>query len=142
MYRHRHHSRFAHPRRGFPGIGILWIFGLAFLFLHGWWWPGILILVGLSMLFGSIAREFTQQPPADIPPMQPPQAAPVPAPVPPAPAPFLPTAAATGHRVDLLPSSCPRCGGPIRAHEVKWAGMQAAACPYCGTNLPMSGMKK
>ena len=52
MYRHSHHSRFGHRHHGFPGMGIVWLIGLGFLFLHGWWWPGILILVGISMLIG------------------------------------------------------------------------------------------
>ncbi|HML23629.1 MAG TPA: hypothetical protein PKD09_18380 [Aggregatilinea sp.] len=30
--------------------GILWTFGIMFLALTGFWWPGILILIGLSML--------------------------------------------------------------------------------------------
>ena len=141
MYRHKHHSRFGHPRHAFPGMGIIWMIGLGFLFLHGWWWPGILILVGLSMLVGSIEAETAQRPP-EVQNVQPPQPAPPPAPVQAAPAPFLQTPAAAGHRVDLLPATCPRCGGPIRAHEVKWTGVQAAACPYCGTNLPMHGMRK
>jgi DNA-directed RNA polymerase subunit RPC12/RpoP len=41
------------------------------------------------------------------------------------------------HRSDLLPLTCPQCGGPIRAYEVKWTGKQSAACPYCDSNLPM-----
>lgn len=34
--------------------GLLWLFGLAFLFTTGLWWPGILILVGLSMVLGTM----------------------------------------------------------------------------------------
>jgi DNA-directed RNA polymerase subunit RPC12/RpoP len=41
------------------------------------------------------------------------------------------------HRSDLLPATCPHCGGPIRSYEVKWTGKQTAACPYCGSHLPM-----
>jgi hypothetical protein len=41
------------------------------------------------------------------------------------------------HRLELLPSICPKCGGPIRGHDVKWTGPQSADCPFCGSNLPM-----
>lgn len=34
--------------------GLVWLFGLAFLFTTGLWWPGILILIGLSMVFGTM----------------------------------------------------------------------------------------
>ncbi len=36
--------------------GSLWMFGIAALAATGWWWPGILVLVGLSAILGSIAR--------------------------------------------------------------------------------------
>jgi hypothetical protein len=34
--------------------GLVWLFGLAFLFSTGLWWPGILILIGLSMIVGTL----------------------------------------------------------------------------------------
>lgn len=34
--------------------GLVWLFGLAFLFTNGFWWPGILILIGLSMILGTL----------------------------------------------------------------------------------------
>ena len=51
----------------------------------------------------------------------------------------LPGAKATSaeHRLELLPATCPNCGGPLRGDNVKWTGAQSADCPYCGTNLPM-----
>ena len=42
-----------------------------------------------------------------------------------------------GHRFELLPSTCPNCGGPLHGDNVKWTGAQSADCPYCGANLPM-----
>ena len=45
--------------------------------------------------------------------------------------------AASGHRLELLPSVCPNCGGPLHGDNVKWTGPQSADCPYCGTNIPM-----
>ena len=46
-------------------------------------------------------------------------------------------AASSGRRLDLLPSTCPHCGGPLHGDQVKWTGPQSANCPYCGLNLPM-----
>jgi hypothetical protein len=33
----------------------------------------------------------------------------------------------------LLPTTCPGCGGPIRADEVEWVDEVTAECPYCGS---------
>jgi hypothetical protein len=139
MHRHGHHARFAGRRHAFPGLGILWMIGMGYLFLHGWWWPGILVLVGISMILGAIDREIAPPPaPGNF---EPPQMPAPPAPAPAAPRPFIQTPAASSHRIDLLPATCFRCGAPVRAHEVKWTGAQAAACAYCGTNLSMKGSK-
>jgi hypothetical protein len=106
------------------------LIGLGILFFWGHWLPGILILIGLSILLGAFFRSsapgWPQDPPAPPVPM-PPFAAPTQAPAPVDPI----------HRVDLLPATCPQCGGPIRSYEVKWTGAQSAACPFCGSNLPM-----
>jgi len=79
-------------------------------------------------LSGCEPEQWSQnQPPAEVPMRTPAPAAPImtQAPVEPI------------HRIDLLPVTCPQCGGPIRSDEVKWMGKQSAACPYCGSNLPM-----
>ena len=133
----RRHGRFRYGPRlfrpwGFFGGG-LWVIILLMFLFGGRWWPGILVLIGLSVVFGSIFRASTPQwpqnpPPPDV-PMRPPVAPTA------APAPATPV-----HRVDLLPATCPQCGGPIRAYEVKWTGAQSAACPFCGSNLPMKKM--
>jgi DNA-directed RNA polymerase subunit RPC12/RpoP len=107
--------------------------GFAMLFFWGHWWPGILILMGGMFLVESIFA-------ATMPPR--PQEPPPPAPIytPPAPAwqpRPIPVQMETVHREDLLPATCPNCGGPVRAHDVKWTGKQSAACVYCGSNLPM-----
>src|SRR5437763_424813 len=34
----------------------IWLLGLAFLFLTDWWWPGILFIVGISVIVGALAR--------------------------------------------------------------------------------------
>ena len=136
MHRHR---RFRYGPRLFrpwrPFRGIFWLILFAFLFMGGRWWPGILVLILVASVFGSLFRgepeQWTQnQPPAEAPMRTPdpvPHAEPIitPAPVEPI------------HRVDLLPTTCLQCGGPIRSDEVKWTGKQSAVCPYCGSNLPM-----
>jgi hypothetical protein len=112
--------------------GAVWLVGLAILALKGWWWPGILVLVALSMILEAVImkiapdavvtetkhgdEDFNAPSPASF--TQQPAAAPV-------------------HRADLLPTTCPKCGGPTRGHEVKWTGEQSADCPFCGANLPM-----
>lgn len=109
--------------------GAIWMIGLAILFWRDWWWPGILVLVGISMAIEGILMQFAPQAfekPEQAEPIPPTSAAPVQA--------ISPT---LEHRLELLPAACPRCGGPIRGHEVKWTGPQSADCPYCGANLPM-----
>ncbi len=116
--------------------GIIWIIGIIIIATHNWWWPGLLVLLGISILYEAILRQlvpgaFVEEKPAQTsqvtaPPaaaMQPPQATPAPV---------------QEHRADLLPQVCPSCNAPIRGNEVKWTGRQSADCPYCGTNLPMS----
>ena len=135
MHKHKRHHHGHHG--GWHFGGWFWMIGLWFLFSNGHGiWPGILILIGLSMVFGSFFREDHHRPaePKNPPPFQPwttpvttPPAAPKPA----------PAAMEFIHRVDLLPATCVHCGGPIRSHEVKWTGKQSAACPYCGSNLTM-----
>ncbi len=132
---HRHRAKYARPWRSISSA--VWLIGLGILFLWGHWWPGILILVGLSLVLeavwqGAAPQTFEENP---EPPLAPP-----PAPAPAKPiviAPASPPPASNGHRADLLPATCPNCGGPARASEVKWIGPQSAACGYCGSALPM-----
>lgn len=117
--------------------GAVWLIGLAILAWKGWWFPGILVLIAISLvlegiLMATAPQAFEAEETAM--PTAPETPAPAPAPSPaPAPAP-----AVVEHRAELLPSTCPNCSGPIRGHEVKWTGPQSADCPYCGSNLPMS----
>jgi hypothetical protein len=121
-----------HPWKPFGGL--FWLLIFAFFFMDGRWWPGILVLIGLSMVFGALFRDEAPQPTQDLPPVQMPMASPAPA------APTVTVTAAAVepiHRADLLPATCPQCGGPVRSHEVRWTGKQSAACAYCGSALPM-----
>ena len=139
---HRHGRGYGRPFR--PLWGWIWILGFFFMARYGLWWPGILILVGISIILGSAFRQDPPQP-FDTRTPQAPQTPPhpvYPAPVAPAaPAPVAPAPAAQGqHRADLLPATCGRCGAPMRTHEVKWTGPQSASCPYCGSTLSMGGI--
>jgi hypothetical protein len=114
---------------------VIWLLGLAILAWGDWWWPGILFLVAISILYEAILSQFAPQAfeeaepqTSQTQPSQPPrtQSSQMTA----APAPM-------EHRLELLPSVCPKCSAPIRGSEVKWTGPQSADCPYCGANLPM-----
>ncbi|HYF63385.1 MAG TPA: hypothetical protein VD886_11260 [Herpetosiphonaceae bacterium] len=37
-------------RKHHGGSGMIWLIGIPILFFTGWWWPGIMILIGLSAL--------------------------------------------------------------------------------------------
>jgi hypothetical protein len=126
MSRRERRNKLVGPWRNIHGA--IWLIGLAILALTKWWWPGILVLVALSMIIEAILMQSAPQA------FETEESAvsPSPAPSPPAPA-----SAVEEHRLELLPSICPKCGGPIRGHEVKWTGVQSADCPYCGANLPM-----
>jgi len=128
------HKRFRHGPRHFhrPFPSLFWLFIFLMIFSKGHWWPGILVLICLSMIFGSLFREETRPPEPKHP------SAPIFIPVtPPVTPKTTPAPAEQPHRADLLPVTCPQCGGPIRASEVRWTGAQSAACPYCLSDLPM-----
>jgi hypothetical protein len=108
--------------------GAVWLIGLAILAWQDWWWPGILVLVALSMALEGLLMVYAPQAfEKEVQPASPaPEATPLTS-----------TPSTAEHRLELLPSVCPTCGGPIRGHDVKWTGPQSADCPYCGANLPM-----
>ena len=119
----------------------IWLVGLVILAMTGKWWPGILVLLAVSLVYEAVIRriapaafvpEKSEEPDAPSAPGPPPAAAPVAAPAVSAPAPPV-----REHRAELLPSECPKCGGPIHGQDVVWTGVQSADCPYCGANLPM-----
>lgn len=119
----------------------LWLIGLGVLFLTDLFWPGILILVGLSMLVSVLfpaereniqaaeAKDRRSQPRSDAAEPIPPalgEDAPLPA-------------SAPAHSLDLLPDECPLCGGPVleQPDRLVWSGVDHAQCPYCRTVLPL-----
>lgn len=117
----------------------IWLIGLGILFWVGYIWPGILILIGLSMIVSVYMKEETPpvQPPAAA---APPESSPKPAEQPEAPAAgeTLPAILAPeGERLFLasrLPEKCPACDAPMRvnAEKLTWHEDKSFACLFCG----------
>lgn len=128
MGKHEKKQKLAGPWRNIHGA--VWLIGLAILAIKGWWWPGILVLVAVSMVVEALITALV---PGALEEEQPEP----PVPLAGGAAPPAPAAPQPEHRPELLPVVCPRCGGPIRGHEVKWTGLNSADCPFCGANLPM-----
>ncbi len=38
-------------------------------------------------------------------------------------------------RRGVLPTNCPKCGGPIHSDSVSWIDNQTVECEYCGTSI-------
>lgn len=136
--RKKHKNKEEELTGGWESIhAVIWLLGLAVIAWQGWWWPGILVLVAISVLFEAFAKKVdpgavrtnTKDDDRAIPP-EPTR---------------MPSSVVTEkkqddvtyHRADLLPTNCPKCGGPTRGTDVFWTGPQSADCPFCGTNLPM-----
>jgi hypothetical protein len=115
----------------------IWLIGLGVLFLTGWWWPGILILVGLSMVVSALVRESAPAETERLPeaPAAPPPPATPPTPfVSPAPDPVVLRAEPPADKPLRLPDICPYCGAPPRTLPARDPA-NPYACPYCGANL-------
>lgn len=116
----------------------IWLLGLAVLAWQGWWWPGILVLVAISVLAEALIAQIAPGALDDEDEDEDDERERRPAPAPVAPAPAAPAPPAEPeHRLELLPSECPKCGAPVHGNDVRWTGKQSADCPYCGANLPM-----
>jgi hypothetical protein len=116
-------------------IPAIWLIGLGLLWMFDLWWPGILILIGVTMLIGVIGRGTESTPAAepakdepkivDVAPVPEPQDVPIPQPE--------EVVGATNR----LPKTCPMCGGPVDERKVKWLGPEEARCPFCDSKLPL-----
>lgn len=106
----------------------IWLIGLGVLFFTGRWWPGILIVIGVSMVVGALVRRL-ELPDAPPPPLA--------SPPPPAPAPAGPAApihtVPPAPRPRRLPDQCPYCGAPPRSLPQR--DINPNLCPFCGSDL-------
>jgi hypothetical protein len=103
--------------------GAIWLIGLAILAWNDWWWPGILVLVALSVLAevilqqipgAAVSKEEISRPGVEESPVRPQE-------------PDRPK----------LPEKCQECGAPVPADKVEWTSATTASCPYCGASLRM-----
>jgi len=67
----------AHKKGWYAWQGFVWLVGLAILFASGQFWPGLLILIGVSMIFGALTRQSEGSPFATPQPPEPPQEEPI-----------------------------------------------------------------
>jgi len=94
----------------------IWLIGLAILAWQNWWWPGILVLVGISGLVQAGIQMYlskqsqTQQEASEAQDL-------------------------AKQRGEWLPSICPTCGAPLSVSTVRWTSAATADCPYCKANL-------
>lgn len=120
----------------------IWLVGLGFLFLTDTFWPGILILVGLSILIDSLYKpqlqekkdpdEFVYRPRSN----EQEEVSQVNAAQNGSQSPDQPAAPSPTWRDNtVLPPRCPRCGAPVEAELVRWTGANSADCPFCSGSL-------
>jgi hypothetical protein len=111
----------------------IWLIGLGVLALNDWWWPGILLLIGISMISQALIqamvpnatesnRSFEELQPETEESIK---------------AAASQDSSQPAYSTHRLPSECLKCGAPIRGADVRWTGPQSADCPYCGANLPL-----
>ena len=116
----------------------IWLIGIGVLALSNQWWPGILVLVGISMVVGAFStrcQRFNPSPPpvapdwqstpAEMPDNPAPEPMPVAAPVPEQPV----------YNLNWLPNTCPQCGAPLNVKGVQALDDRTAVCPFCSSKI-------
>jgi hypothetical protein len=119
----------------------VWLIGLGVLYMLDAFWPGILILIGISLFIKSLMPEPEESQPEpnkqaitldeaedeEVEEIHEGMSDPVP---PPLDEPLQVFAS-------NLPKECPNCGGPVaeNAMAVKPAGEDAVLCPFCDTRI-------
>ncbi|GAB4497200.1 MAG: hypothetical protein OHK0052_08390 [Anaerolineales bacterium] len=107
----------------------IWLIGIAILAWRGWWWPGILVLVALSVLLeGFVRARYPQQPEEDV-AVSTPSVNPVTSAEPPMPP--APPTTETEKPTSRYPARCPSCGAPVKVPTAQPAG----ECTYCGAHI-------
>ena len=99
--------------------GAIWMIGIAVLAITGWWWPGIMIVVAISLLTEAAVRyslknQEDKQSTAAI------------------------ETDLEAQRAKALPDKCPSCGSPVTVKSAVWTAPFSASCPFCATSLPMN----
>jgi hypothetical protein len=116
----------------------IWLIGLGILALTDQWWPGILILIGLSMVAKAVipVAEGVSKTlrPSDNEDDYSYLEEPLSGEVTPAPA-RVPEAPLQVKVSKTLPSSCPMCGAPVDARKIKHSASGAPSCSYCDAKL-------
>lgn len=135
--RFRSDRPFRGRRRGGQLIGVIWLFGLAFLAFSNRWWPGILILVGITMILSMVLNRVDLPDRPDLPPQPAPPPQPADAPTPFAAPANEPMRTQTPQRAAPieLPDRCPNCGGPTGAASAQSLQHDPTICQYCGSRL-------
>ena len=145
-------------------IAAVWLIGLGILFVVDYIWPGILILIGITMIVNATMRgeptvmpPTTPQPPLrqaqgtapsaaaepveanfiEAMPYEPPTAEPV---IDAAGEPLPAVLASEADRLYLssqLPEKCPACDAPLRANAEKlaWHSDNSVSCMFCGYRM-------
>ena len=96
--------------------GAIWLIGLAVIALQGWWWPGILVLAGISGLTQGVIQLYLKRQEEERARLE-------------------AERQAMEARGKWLPPKCPNCGGPLSVSTVKWTGPNTADCPFCNANI-------
>ena len=119
----------------------VWLIGIGILALTHNWWPGILILVGISMVAGAMTRgtvgpkESWEQPSIPQQPPMPDSPPPATAVVEPAPSPTAPAVKNAVYALGWVPNRCSFCGGPLNINTLKVLDSQTVVCPFCGSRI-------
>ena len=126
-------------------LSIVWLLGLAYLFLTDRLWPWILILIVLSIAISGFMKNEDNKinkPVIDqIPdPIRPPAPQP---PVVQAATPIPPAEEVIQAVAPKLPATCPACGAPLGNlfREEGWSNKHSYDCGYCGAHIPLKDMQ-
>jgi hypothetical protein len=132
-------------------LAAVWLIGLGVLFLFDLFWPGILILIGISLIVTNFMPEETgSAPPQENPSVAKGAAtaesvvegavvepAPIEVPLPPA----LTSEADRLYLASRLPERCPACDAPMKANAAQMELQEdgSTVCLFCGYRLEFEG---
>lgn len=133
-------------------LAAVWLIGLGVLFLFDLFWPGILILIGISLIVTNFMPEETNSAVPQEKPSVTKGAATaesvvegtVVEPASPAETPLPPALTSEADRLYLasrLPERCPACDAPMKANAAQMELQEdgSAACLFCGYRLAPEG---